>query len=55
MDTVTVTQLTPEAEATIRAWLEKIGENQSAIEQDLQTARHHPDTAAWLLARARAV
>ena len=28
-------------------------ESQAAIAQDLQTARKHRDTAAWLLARAR--
>ena len=51
-DTVTVTKLAPEDEATIRAWLASLGETSAAIEQDIETARHFPDTAAWLLARA---
>lgn len=51
-DTVTVTELTPEDEATIRAWLASLGETSDAIEQDIETARRFPDTAAWLLARA---
>jgi hypothetical protein len=51
MDTET---LSPEDETVIRDWLESLGESQTAIEQDLQTARRHPDTATWLLARARA-
>ena len=56
MDTesVTAATLTPEVEAEIRGWLESLGESSVAIEQDLQTARRHPNTAAWLLARARA-
>ena len=45
--------LSVEDESTIRTWLEALGESLSAIAQDLQTARAHPDTAAWLLARAR--
>ena len=45
--------LSIEDETVIRRWLESIGESPSAIAQDLQTARQHPDTAAWLLARAR--
>ena len=52
MDTVTVTKLSSEGESAIRDWLESLGESHAAIEQDLQTARRHPDTAAWLLARA---
>jgi hypothetical protein len=44
-----------EDEGVIRMWLESLGESPAAIEQDLQTARRHPDTAAWLLARASAV
>ncbi len=52
MDAVTVTALLPEDEATIRAWLVSLGEPLTAIEQDIETARHFPDTAAWLLARA---
>ena len=40
-------------ETVIHAWLEALGESPAAIAQDLQTARKHPDTAAWLLARAR--
>ena len=51
-DSVTVTELTPEDEATIRAWLASLGETSDAIEQDIETARRFPDTAAWLLARA---
>ena len=51
-DTVTVTKITPEDEATIRAWLASVGEPLTAIEQDIETARRFPDTAAWLLARA---
>ncbi len=51
-DTVTVTELPPKDEATIRAWLASLGEPLTAIEQDIQTARRFPDTAAWLLARA---
>ena len=51
-DTVTVTELPPEEVATIRAWLASVGEPLTAIEQDIETARHFPDTAAWLLARA---
>ncbi len=45
--------LSVEDESTIRTWLESLGESPSAIERDLQTARRHPDTAAWLLAHAR--
>ena len=45
--------LSVEDESTIRTWLESLGESTAAIERDLQTARQHPDTAAWLLARAR--
>ena len=45
--------LSVEDETAIRRWLEDLGESQAAIERDLQTARAHPDTAAWLLARAR--
>ena len=45
--------LSVEDESMIRRWLEALGESSSAIAQDLQTARQHPDTAAWLLARAR--
>ena len=45
--------LSIEDETVIRRWLESIGESPSAIAQDLQTARQHRDTAAWLLARAR--
>ena len=52
-DSVTVTELPPEDEATIRAWLVSLGETAAAIEQDIGTARRFPDTAAWLLARAR--
>ena len=52
MDTEAVT-LSIEDEFAIRTWLESLGESQTAIERDLQTARQHPDTAAWLLARAR--
>ena len=37
----------------IRAWLVSLGETSAAIEQDIRTARRFPDTAAWLLARAR--
>ena len=51
-DTVTVTELLPEDEATIRAWLASLGETSAAIEQDIETAQRFPDTAAWLLARA---
>ena len=51
-DSVTVTELLPENEATIRAWLVSLGEPLAAIEQDIETARRFPDTAAWLLARA---
>ncbi|MDA8191982.1 MAG: hypothetical protein M0Z68_11095 [Gammaproteobacteria bacterium] len=51
-DTVTVTELVPEDEATIRAWLVSLGEPLSAVERDIETARRFPDTAAWLLARA---
>ncbi len=51
-DSVTVTELPPEDEATIRAWLASLGETAAAIEQDIETARRFPDTAAWLLARA---
>ncbi len=51
-DTVTVTELAPEDEADIRAWLVSLGEPPAAIKQDIATARHFPDTAAWLLARA---
>ena len=46
--------LSPEDETAIRTWLEALGESPSAIERDLQTARANPDTAAWLLSRARA-
>ena len=46
-------ELSPEDETVIRNWLESLGESPSTIEQDLQTARANPDTAAWLLARAR--
>lgn len=52
-DSVTVTELPPEDEAVIRAWLVSLGETSAAIEQDIRTARRFPDTAAWLLARAR--
>lgn len=52
-DTVTVTELPPEDQATIRAWLASLGETAAAIEQDIETARRIPDTAGWLLARAR--
>jgi hypothetical protein len=48
------TKLSLENEEAIRIWLESLGESAASIEQDLQTARTHPDTAAWLLARARA-
>jgi hypothetical protein len=48
-----IRSLSVEDESTIRTWLESLGESPSAIAQDLQTARAHPDTAAWLLARAR--
>ena len=51
-DTVTVTELPPEDEATIRVWLASLGEPLAAIEQDIETARRFPDTAAWILARA---
>ena len=51
-DTVTVTELLPDDEATIRAWLVSLGESLAAIGQDIETARRFPDTAAWLLARA---
>lgn len=53
MDTESVTKLLVDDETAIRTWLERLGESPSAIERDLQTARQHPDTAAWLLARAR--
>jgi hypothetical protein len=53
MDTESVTKLSIDDETAIRTWLESLGESPSAIAQDLQTARQHPDTAAWLLARAR--
>jgi hypothetical protein len=55
MDTesVVTTHLSIDDETAIRAWLETLGESPSAIARDLQTARRHPDTAAWLLARAR--
>jgi hypothetical protein len=54
MDTESVTtHLSIDDETVIRTWLESLGESPSAIAQDLQTARHHPDTARWLLARAR--
>lgn len=46
--------LSPEDETVIREWLESLGESAASIEQDLQTARTHPDTARWLLDRARA-
>ena len=52
-DSVTVTELAPEEEATIRAWLASLGETAAAIERDMETARRFPDTAAWLLVRAR--
>ena len=52
MDTLSP-RLSVEDETVIRNWLETLGEPPSAIAQDLQTARQHPDTAAWLLARAR--
>ena len=48
-----IRSLSVEDESTIRTWLESLGESPSAIERDLQTARRHPDTAAWLLAHAR--
>lgn len=54
MDTESVTHLSQEDESVIRAWLESLGESQAAIARDLQTARHYPDTARWLLERARA-
>ena len=55
MDTesVVTTHLSIDDETAIRTWLESLGESPSAIAQDLQTARQHPDTAAWLLAHAR--
>ena len=53
MDTESVTKLSIDDETAIRTWLESLGESPSAIAQDLQTARQHPDTAAWLLAHAR--
>ena len=54
MDTESVrATLSLDDETAIRHWLEGLGESPSAIERDLQTARRHPDTAAWLLARAR--
>jgi hypothetical protein len=55
MDTEPVTVTLSEDEFhEIREWLEALGESPAAIAQDLETARAHPDTAAWLLARARA-
>ena len=55
MDTESVTtHLSIDDETVIRTWLESLGESPSAIAQDLQTARANPDTAAWLLSRARA-
>lgn len=48
------TKLSLENEEEIRIWLESLGESPAAIERDLQTARAHPNTAAWLLAHARA-
>ena len=54
MDTESVrAALSLDDETAIRTWLESIGESPSAIARDLQTARAHPDTEAWLLARAR--
>lgn len=53
LSTPSIQTLSIEDETVIRNWLESLGESPSAIERDLQTARVHPDTAAWLLARAR--
>lgn len=55
MDTgyvIAVTNLSQEDESVIRDWLGSLGEPPVAIAQDIETARRHPDTAAWLLARA---
>ena len=51
-DIVTVTELLPEDEATIRAWLVSLGETAAAIDRNIETARRFPGTAVWLLARA---
>ena len=49
-----VTHLSIDDETVIRNWLEALGESPAAIAQDLQTAHRYPDTARWLLDRARA-